>query len=637
MNDTLYAPPVGGDRETAEPKPVKTEGLAPEDKAKVDQSTPRYIAWIPCVSGELFFSETAHGLGICDRYLFNTAFYDEAGQFEKRLVVSTALVSWQDTQFTEQPLKGLYRVFFIAQSNSHQWLDATVFLVEKNRLDGVASNATSTLLNPTVYLPRANDVQELQALKVIEELVANKLSAIISEASPSQLTGTEVQVEKITQHIKQIRSSVVHQCQLQIHQSGISEVSFVGTKKIDGNDYAQSQGGARLLANQVFYYAKYLLHKHTHHSSENDSLTTAHLIKGSMQENADVLIRDLKRALVCGQRSTGSGQDHTAKGIAQYGKALITSCHTLGMFSKQPTNGRIAESLNSSDRKVNRLIHNRFMDILGSSAQITQDRHKAAPKFSAIANLITNFKATALLLLAIIGPLLLFLNIMVFAEYSQRIKEVDNSVRMQASSLAPVGGQAYEFELTLGSFIGTDENAAKSFDSVGVDASSARLINSLTTVEQPSAVDRQFQKLENYFCQWPMSAKGCQSIVATFKQYAQADLFALLKILTTLLLVSLTIAAGMLEWGKVNVLGTLNKKLFLLGVHGSTFKPVKRVVLLPITLLSLYISQARIALLTPKRKSGLLVVRIAAALCLLLGGYLFVTGFMAFLNTDWSF
>ncbi len=635
MNDTLYAPPVGGDRETADPKPAKTEGLTPEDKANVNQSTPRYIAWIPCVSGELFFSETAHGLGICDRYLFNTAFYDEAGQFEKRLVVSTALVSWQDTQFTEQPLKGLYRVFFIAQSSSHHWLEATVFLVEKNRLDGVASDATSTLLNPAVYLPRANDVQELQALNAIENLVAKKLSAIISETSPSQLNGTEALIETITQHIKQIRSSVVHQCHLQIHKSGISEIRFVGTKKINGSDYAQSQGGARLLANQVFYYAKYLLHKHTHHSSENDSLTTAHLIKGSRQENADVLIRDLKRALVCGQRSTGAGADHTAKGIAQYGKALITSCHNLGLFSKQPTNGRIAESLKSIDQKVNRPIHQRYMDILGSSAQITQDRHKAAPKFSALANLVTNFKATALLLLAIIGPLLLFLNIMVFAEYSQRIKEDDSSVRAQASSLAPVGGQAYEFKLTLGGAIKTDENAAKDFDSVGVDTSAAPLIESLATIEQPSAIDRQFQKLENYFCQWPTSAKSCQSVVATFKQYAQADLFALLKILATLLLVSLTIAAGMLEWGKVNVLGTVNKKLFLLGVHGSTFKPVKRFVLLPITLLSLYIAQARIAFLAPKRISGLLVMTVTAVLCLLLGGYLFASGFMAFLNADW--
>ena len=75
-----------------------------------------YIAWIPCVSGELFFSETAHGLGMCDRLLYNTAFYSAQGEFRRRVIVSTALVSWQDTGFVTFPLKGLYRVFFVAYS-----------------------------------------------------------------------------------------------------------------------------------------------------------------------------------------------------------------------------------------------------------------------------------------------------------------------------------------------------------------------------------------------------------------------------------------------------------------------------------------------------------------------------------------
>lgn len=634
MTETLYAPSVDGDREKLRPKPSGTEGVAPEDKAKVNQSHPRYIAWIPCVSGELFFSETAHGLGICDRYLFNTAFYTEEGQFKKRIILSTALVSWQDTQFTSHPLKGLYRVFFIAESSSHDWLEASVFLVEKNRLDDVPQNLKSGVIKPSMFWPRPNDEQELQALETIEKLLGKKQGSIISENLPSLLNGTDALVESIKHCIGKISSSVVHSCNMQIHSSGISEINFVGTKNRDGNEFAQTSTGARLVSTQVFYYAKYLLHKHTHHSSENDSLTTAHLIKESKQENADVLIRDLKRALVCGQRSSRTDADHTAKGIAQYGKALINSCNGLGLFSKQSAEGSIAESLKSTDRTVNRLSHQRYMDILGSSAQITQDRNRKAPKYSAYSEFITSFKNTALLLLAIIGPLLLFLNIMVFAEYSQRLKDLPVRGMEQANNLAPEGSEAYDFDLLLTDALVPGDNSA-GFDAIAVESSPAELMKTAGASRDTNEIEQQFQKLENFFCRFPFIDRSCKTIVETFKQYAQADVFALLKILATLLLMSLVAAAMKLKWGKVNMLGVVNERLVKLGTLGSTYKPFEKSFLLPITMLSLYIAQARIALLTPKRTSGLLFLRIAIVLCVGLGIYLLVRGFSEFINTDW--
>jgi len=88
----------------------------------------------------------------------------------------------------------------------------------------------------------------------------------------------------------------------------------------------------KLLARQAFYYLKYCLHTHTHHSHTAESLTTVH--EKSIKDSRDIenLLRDLKRG-INDYRTQAAQFTHTVSGIALYGKSLLYSARLSGLVN----------------------------------------------------------------------------------------------------------------------------------------------------------------------------------------------------------------------------------------------------------------------------------------------------------------
>ena len=497
--------------------------------------------------------------------------------------------------------------------------------------------------NPKQFWPRQNDPSELSALNNIEALIDSETSSLVSEDRDVQLKKAEVLCEKIISEISNISSSVVHAGRMKIHSSGISEIEFLRTQK-NGSCYRQSASGKRLVTTQIFYYAKYLLHRHTHHSSENDSLTTAHLVKATRRQNAEILIRDLKRAIICGQRAKRTGDDHTAKGIAHYGNALIASCNAVGLFSDEKIEDNSIENCILSTRsRIKRPTYQKYMNVVGSSAQLTQDRYKSRKQYSSFSNLITRFKGVAILLLAITGPLLFFFNISATASFAQRAEA-------QRLEDARANRSAISVNLEQASgegIVDFDLDLANS-DPVGLEAANPipgpvkLTMESIPATAEPVAatdpgpttkvINRQFYQIEESLCNAKILGQTCKSIVDTFKKYVQGDALALIKIIYTIVLISFVSAALMLDWKRVGIVGVANEKLGAMGTIASTYKPWRRRLFLPFAMSSLFVKQASISLFTPKQNLGYFLTSVVVFICLTFGSIFVLQGLLVFIN-----
>lgn len=317
-----------------------------------------FIGWIPCLSGELFFSKTEHGLGSYDFFLTNAAYRDSNDVFEGRRLVASAVVDWQDSNFVLKPNSGLFRVVVVAESNSYKSLTGKLFLIEKNNLDGPrksavrddsgtgiladfrkALNSVSTsmsrvknrvLWNISKWFPRKNDEYETQALQILAELadIPDKVTSKVSTTeSKSKFTKRCEELEDV---LYSIETTKTHCCEFHINYTGITYLrpGYV----LDGPGVGSVEDlQDRTLCRQSFYFLKYLLHKHSHHADENESLTTVHRNKNNNISNAEILIRDIKRGIVDAKR-TRKFSDHDVSGIAAYGASLVASCESMGWF-----------------------------------------------------------------------------------------------------------------------------------------------------------------------------------------------------------------------------------------------------------------------------------------------------------------
>jgi hypothetical protein len=83
-----------------------------------------------------------------------------------------------------------------------------------------------------------------------------------------------------------------YQINFEMTESGIATLKVVTDKEniSDQDEY--------VLCRQAFYFLKYSLHTHKHHSDTLDSLTTVHSINTDKNKLGEKLIFDLKQSLV---------------------------------------------------------------------------------------------------------------------------------------------------------------------------------------------------------------------------------------------------------------------------------------------------------------------------------------------------
>ncbi|ASJ76445.1 hypothetical protein [Granulosicoccus antarcticus] len=372
-----------------------------------------FISWIPCISGDLFFSKTAFGLGAYDFYLTNISIRNDDGVFQERSLLASSIVDWQDTDFLSEPNRGLYRVVVDAHSTEYTSLLGSVYLLEKN------SNDKSNLSKRPKFLPRENCSQESMILEHLHALKQNYASLCSVQQNSAQHQEFERSKSLIQEALESISSTVVHKINFEIHQTGIM-LSRADYTKANGELVSTNYYERRRLCSQAFYYLKFLLHKHAHHSNENETLTTVHRIKNRGIDNAQILIRDLKRGLVDAKRA-GRSTRHTASGIAAYGASLVQTCESLGWFDKEAI---VSNSIGTfcSNNKADQ--EKDYLKNVGTSLELINNEQIAAGEKSAKSSFWRTYTVCVLWLLGVVGPILVYINI--FSNGYFGAKQIEN-------------------------------------------------------------------------------------------------------------------------------------------------------------------------------------------------------------------
>ena len=367
-----------------------------------------FISWIPCVAGELFFSKTDHGLGSFDFYISNVSVQDTDANFCHRTLLASSVVDWQDTDIFSQQNRGLYRVVVVARSTDYRTLHGSVYLLEKNTAD---NDKLSYLRR---FVPRSNCLNEQKMLESLQRLKTRFTApcTVIKGSEDDQFLSATAR--QINQSLESIDTTVVHKIDFDIHRTGIM-LSAVHYSKVHGLPLQRNHNERRRLCGQSFYYLKFLLHKHAHHSSDNETLTTVHGLKDSGYENAQVLVRDLKRGLVDAKRArkyTG----HSASGIAAYGATLVRVCESMGWYVKDSTlsakNFSTLSAEHDSDSEVE------YLQNVGGSLELLDQEQANAKGQSATSRFAQLFTSSALWLFGVLGPLLVYINIFSNGYYS---------------------------------------------------------------------------------------------------------------------------------------------------------------------------------------------------------------------------
>ncbi len=389
--------------------------------------TYKYIGWIPCLSGELFFSKTRPSLGSYDIVHSNlTSRSLEDNTFLGRHLFTSSVVDWQDTEFIAKPNGGLYRVVVIAKTNSYKALAGFVYLIEKNRLDrsefrflpredheleieimselGLVSNSKSHYEQDSIFGSSESLDQHYDNIK-------NKFSKMRPELGRE--LEEEVELSEAGVHSGPRDIPFVHICKFYIDKSGVILLHPVAAV-----DIATGKRSCML----SFYYLKFLLHRHSHHASDNESLTTLHQLKPSGVENAEILLRDIKRGLVDARRSRGRSRQ-LAAGIALYGDSLIQSCESLGWYDKEK---EFTFPLEGSE--ISAKTQQRYLSNIQHSLSLLQKNVRSGKRSKN--NFLNEYQKWLVTTVGVLAPILIFVN-------AHREKVRENLAQFDSSKECP--------------------------------------------------------------------------------------------------------------------------------------------------------------------------------------------------------
>jgi len=146
--------------------------------------------------------------------------------------------------------------------------------------------------------------------------------------------------QKQFKQLEEITSGKVNVDNLTLFSSSLKfEVSPNGVTKIEHvkNNFGLDNATQFFMARQAYYYLKYSIHTHKHHTAKQDSLTTITELSKVDNQDGMRLICQLKRELTSIQRMQNiDGKEHAsnnAVGIIAYIKSLILSLHNENIIS----------------------------------------------------------------------------------------------------------------------------------------------------------------------------------------------------------------------------------------------------------------------------------------------------------------
>ena len=313
-----------------------------------------YLGWVPCVSGHIDFGLMhvgLHGTFMPSEDLFQkpeedkkrTAInYAASGRADghHRRIVLQSWVDWKDYYDTERD--GKVRVVVAAEVNATDDLDARccegyVLMYPKSykqsraKEDKALMDGIGRLLEPYESYKKSENSEKEEIWDRRQKALNQAWEKIRNTMTSGSPVGEEAED--------------VYVIKFYICSHGLVFLRYEPNSSDHEIKFATADEQYTVIR-QAFYYLKYSLHTHKHHS-ENDALTTIvplHSDSGDEEKAQHVslkLIGQLKRELTRIKRSQceAVGEDqHSALGIIGYLRSLIETCHEGGMLSKRLRN-----------------------------------------------------------------------------------------------------------------------------------------------------------------------------------------------------------------------------------------------------------------------------------------------------------
>lgn len=254
-----------------------------------------YVGWVPCLNGKLVFDLVECGLKVDDNPVIEIVHYDKKGNDLVEYVLIHSTVNWKD--FGGDDLDGVWSVLLLSErSNQGDSHVGTICFIPKKDEDSIG----------------------LEIIKIASEINLNL---------NSEETGNVVDL--FTNLKKEMDSAGQTQKYCYLANFNLDDDGLAWVQP----ETSQDEG---IIARQAYYYIKYAWHKHRHHDSRAETLTTVHEIPQRFDSQvhpysknryiATQLIDDLKKNLVRFKRGiddTSHGEVLKAKGIVSYTKSLV--------------------------------------------------------------------------------------------------------------------------------------------------------------------------------------------------------------------------------------------------------------------------------------------------------------------------
>lgn len=289
-----------------------------------------HVGWVPCVLGHLDFGLMKVGLSGCEVFgvipkrdneeiTVNFAYDGDSDDNGRRIIIST-WYDWKDKIQSD----GQFRVILSAESNKSSDMD--------NRY----------LKGHLCIMPNSYGKHHAETYSYYMDDVINIKDTSLKKLNDKQETLNEYW-KKISDKLSKgktpdCHANKVYFVEFYIGHSGITHLSYLPTN-VDNKECLSEKAQYGILR-QAFYYIKYTLHTHKHHTKESDALTTiVKMDREDVTNDGKRLVAQIKRELTRIKRTQNENHyrrdESSAHGIIGYLKSLIATCCDIGLLTKE--------------------------------------------------------------------------------------------------------------------------------------------------------------------------------------------------------------------------------------------------------------------------------------------------------------